>query len=729
MTSPRPGSGYFKPHSSSSQTHADSPLRKSSFPVNVMEQQQKSADAAKQPAEKPASSEEVIEEPNEEGVIHVDEPLSATGFDRASEDEGLRRMSVDASGSYVEERGYDAPILASDEHRPEQMYLHPAVSPVAFQREDADGGYRSASNSRPASRPASRPGSIAGVPGGLSRYLSHEEVDTHTPLEDVEEYEPLFEEDDEASEKKPKTQVQRLKHRPERARFPSKDIWEDSPEHAQLMAEVKTPEPQPAPVRAGEQGTPSVFEPPETEAARKGEVGEDEKAKLVPREERLRQSNFQPHIRQEMGRPGLAQRFPSRDIWEDSPDHAQLSATVGEQSQENEPPKNAPLDASAVVQTGFSREGATAGAAAVPTVPARPSKPTAHAGNASGQPQVSARPQKSQLSQVYSAIPPADEEPAPTDAKRSPPIPDRPRPQVPARPAKKLSQDTEEQTAAADSASDEPSARAPPPAPKPKPAVPARPVGAKIAALQGSFISDLNNRLKLGQAPPRPKPQEKAAEEESTPAVEDKAPLADARKERARGPARRKPAAAVTSSPEEGKAKTVHFSIVEPSTIWEIRDDGALRVSSQRIPLKPSSPSSTAAAADPEPTSSAVPDPEPAAAPENKLPSETAAEVPSTKWEGTHVVQCPPAQSEPEPTSHVVPDPSGANMDEAGADVTSASTEAMPKSEAYSAALLGDDAAPPPASAATGTGATDAGTSDASAKPSRKGCPQVVRSS
>ena len=98
----------------------------------------------------------------------------------------------------------------------------------------------------------------------------------------------------------------------------------------------------------------------------------------------------------------------------------------------------------------------------------------------------------------------------------------------------------------------------PPPTVKAKPTVPARPGGSKIAALQAGFMSDLNNRLKLGPQGPQ-KPAEPTEEEK----VEEKAPLADARKARAKGPARRKPAVSpgptadpVTSGEAVGAAAT-----------------------------------------------------------------------------------------------------------------------------------------------------------------------------
>ena len=689
MTSPRPGSGYFKgAQASNSQTHVESPLRKSNFPTNVIDKT--SLDTSRSASET-VPSDAIIEEAKED-VIHVDEPTLPTGFDRSTDDLTLGNQNFDGEGGLHEEAGHDVPILAADEFSPQQSLLQPAVSPVAH-RDDNDGGYRSAPNSRPASRPASRPGSIAGLPAGLARFTSHDEFETHTPLEDVEEYEPLFT-DDETSQKKPMTQTQRLKHRMERARFPSKDIWEDSPEHAQLMAEVKTPElAQQPPQKAAGTGNSTAFEPPEVEAARKGEVDEEGKAELLPKEERVRRSNFQPNIRQEMERPGMAKRFPSRDIWEDSPDHAQLSATVGEGHQESEKPENnAAVAAGAVVQTGMTREGATAGESAVPTLPAKSSDRRALEGAVGEQPMIPRRPQKtagSQLSQVHNAVPSADETEAElTELKKTPSIPDRPRPQVPARPAKKPSADSPTSPSPDSASADRDRAtKSPPPAPKPKPAVPARPAANKITALQGNFLSDLNNRLKLGPQGPPPKLQEKAEEA----AAEEKATLADARKDRARGPARRKPAATAAAA-EASKSKARHFTMSMASTMWEINEDGDLRVPDQRMTEPQKEPGETApepsivtspqASAETPPVASTVTSPE--------TSTTTVTMAADTRRDSEHVAETKPTTTQTSSGEHA-PD----SVDAASKDTTSPtspkvpSSAAMPSSEASGTGLLG----------------------------------------
>jgi len=90
-------------------------------------------------------------------------------------------------------------------------------------------------------------------------------------------------------------------------------------------------------------------------------------------------------------------------------------------------------------------------------------------------------------------------------------------------------------------------------------------------------MSDLNKRLQLG--PQAPKKDEPAPEEQEE--VKEKAPLADARKGRARGPARRAPAkspAPASVAPAE-QASTLVFST--PSTLWSIDpEEDTLQVAS-----------------------------------------------------------------------------------------------------------------------------------------------------
>jgi len=537
---------------------------------------------------------------------------------------------------------YGVPILASDEVAKEQgaEYMQPAVSPPQERRGSTyhsgvdseappsyQSGFRNSSRSGSAnnSRPSSRPGSIHGALPGVARFTSIDDrEDMHTPLEDVEEYEPLFPDEEGKGRSMPATE--RFKRR-EMKRFPSQDIWEDTPNSLQLQATVNTPEPTEPQAAQAPTSSSATFEPPEAEQARKGEISEQEKGKLLPKEERLLKSNFKPHLREEMPRPGMKQRFPSRDIWEDSPDSARLETTVGgPQPTDTTSPRDPSvqdegLRAGAVVSTTGrpdagvtgreqARDGATAGAAVVskPSIPPRPrgDKSTAQSVDPSEQapPSLPARPPKRlhKVPPAYAEVsiasskastetsPVEAKQTSPTEARKAPILPERPKPDIPPRPANPIARDSLESvplskvTSAASAGTGGVDdglrgIRSPPPAPKPKPAVPSRPAGGKIAALKAGFLSDLDKRLQLG--PQAPKLPEKALKEE-----EEKAPLADARKGRAKGPARRKPAASpaaqetstAASSEQHDKPIPGKWSIQEPWVVWTVESDGSLDV-------------------------------------------------------------------------------------------------------------------------------------------------------
>lgn len=639
MNTPQSATYQSKAHSNHSQTHVESPLRKSSFPVDVEGKEGFQKSKERHGLARPPSEYALDSETEDDDVVHIGPPtvrrdkISGNGYNPPTEDLGPHGGNTEAEGGWIDETGYGVPILASDEvaKEPGSEYLQPAVSPVQERRGSAyyagvdseappsyQSGFRNSSRTGSASN--SRPGSVHGSLPGLSRFTSHDErEDMHTPLEDVEEYEPLFP-DEEDKEGRPIPATEHFKRREllMKRRFPGQDIWEDTPDSLQLQATVTTPEPQEQNAPAKEAAS-AIFESPETEATRKGEVSEDEKAKLIPKAERLAKSNFKPHLVEEIVRPGIKQRFPSRDIWEDSPDSVHLEATIdGLQHDEPRSPPDEGLKAGAVVRTSGrpdegkitgdqAREGATAGAAAVekPSIPPRSART-----NASGDspesatqtlPSMPARPLK-RLHQ----LPPAETPPPSTPSadtssvdtkqplvpgpRKGPVLPERPKPQVPARPGKPIARDSSEIvpiskiTSATSSGSggngDEiQGIMSPPPAPKPKPAVPSRPAGGKIASLKAGFLSDLDKRLQLGPQVP-PKPQEKSLTEDEAEA--EKAPLADARKGRARGPPRRKPAApsvpvAVDEEREE-KPERGHWHIQEPWAVWQTNDHGAIRV-------------------------------------------------------------------------------------------------------------------------------------------------------
>ncbi|KAF7951542.1 hypothetical protein EAE96_006848 [Botrytis aclada] len=579
MSSPRPQSsgqqstGYNVAHSNASQTHVDSPLKKESFPLEGSKKAEFEGALSKSLDDKSERAYESEADP--EDTIHVDAPSrrSSRIIDPANESRPYSAAGGD-DDELREEHGYSAPILASDEVSKENFgyELQPAVSP-SFERRNFydDLGY----SSTPGSKQTSRPGSI---------HTPAARATESAPLEEVHEYEPLFPEDEKlGAEERPETAAERLK-RPEvqKRKFPSQDVWEDTPNSLQYTATVSTPQ-LPDPDEDNEDAHKRSKETPEQAFARRQEeLAERENAStdsfLHPQKKVW---SHKPHLAAETRPKNLQQRFPSRDVWEDTPDSLQLQTTVSTPQTPEVDPIMSPLDerptTGAVV---FHQEKAAAGfglaqdegrattgiAMTKPSIPARPVRSNSPD---KAQPQIPDRPaQKSKQDEA------------------APPLPLKSKPQIPARPAKPSTRESSENiplttVLSNSSAKSIGSDNGAPAAVKAKPPVPSRPVGGKIAALQGGFLADLNSRLKLGpQAPKKeePKPEEKVEEKE-------KVPLSDARKGRARGPARRAPAkspAPVSATSQESSAVILASSV--PSTLWYIDSDEVLHVESKTDP-------------------------------------------------------------------------------------------------------------------------------------------------
>lgn len=392
------------------------------------------------------------------------------------------------------EDDYRAPILAEDEVR-KNSHKYDQAPAVELTRERRGSDYEM---EPPRSRPTSRPTSL---------YKTESTEMRSTPLEDVIEYEPLFPDDDEEDSSKHLTaaQIKEMKQR-----FPSRDIWEDAPNSVHYTAEVDTPEPEEdltrIPSREQNETPAHAFARRQEELAEKELTHPDA---FLWRTQKPTWLSNQPHLSPEATRAKTAPRFPSRDVWEDTPDSLQLETEVsGPQMDESSPVDDKPQ------------------------MPERPQKKTT---DPKDKPVMPERPK------VKSA-----------DDASKPIIPDRPKPQIPARPAKNI---------AASASTDAP-------APKAKPAVPARPMGNKIAALQAGFMSDLNKKLGLGPQAPKPMEEEKAEEVAEEP--KEKAPLSDARKGRARGPQRRAPAPAAAPVNKAATAEKPKLTFSTTVTIWSI---------------------------------------------------------------------------------------------------------------------------------------------------------------
>ncbi|KAG9956869.1 hypothetical protein KCU61_g9511, partial [Aureobasidium melanogenum] len=523
MNSPKPLSSLSKRPSSGAPPAVESPLKKESFNLNEISQ-----------------NDNAMESEAEGEVIHIDPPahrhskIHGGGYDPPTVDLGPEGGNTLERGGWVIENGDGIPILASDEvakNNPEAVYWQPAVSPSKERKgNDYYDAYASDSSATGPSRRRSKEKLRTSSGGELARFKSREAQPSGagTPLEEIEEYEPLFPDDDDKPQK-PLTVADKVK-RPDLARhhFPSQDIWEDVPESLQYQTEVSGPQ-EPEELTAS-----TTFEHPDKEQARKEGNNPEDRADFLSQEaKRMAKTGFKPGVSDDMTRPGYKNRFPSRDIWEDSPDSLQLETTVETPQMEAED-VSSPADIKS------------------PVIPPRPARSSKLSEVSTPEPEESTKPQV----------------PARPAGHQAPVIPERPKPQVPARPAR--SENTQPQDGASTDRAVSPSAV------KAKPAVPARPGGNKFAALKAGFLENLNARLGSGpQAPPK-------HEEPTEAPAEEKAPLADARKGRARGPARRKPAAESAAAPAAASGAST-LSIGTTFTIFQINDQGDLSVPIEQL--------------------------------------------------------------------------------------------------------------------------------------------------
>lgn len=586
MTSPKASPAPLteqrsKRHSSDAQPAVESPLRKMSFPFNA-NQRTFSDDAV---------------ETEDDDVIHIDPPeqrankITGGGPADGTIDLGPRAGNTEDEGGWFDERGEGVPILASDEviKRPASAMMQPAVPPEGDHTDDVYESDHSLhdtsrrSSMRVPSRPSSRPNSMHGdyLGGNLHRFMSHDEhhpSGQRTPLEEIEEYEPLIPEED---EREPKQKPKATKRRPglEHHHFPSQDVWEDTPMSLQYQTTVETPEP-PREAIAAPPPKPTAFETPEEQQKRIEQSKED----MFSENKTFIKPKLAPDVHNEVHRPGM-QRFPSRDIWEDTPDSMYHVTTVSspQMDEAKSPPDDRPTTSAIPGSQDDGEARATTGFTQVmrPSVPTRPSKKSRLAEEIKPE-SVDEKQDGGPAERTTSE----EKVPSPDKAK-APAIPDRPKPTVPARPARPSRSD---QTDAAGKAiagdrelpTDDTAAK---PVPKAKPAVPARPGGEKIAALKAGFMSDLNNRLKLGPKEPPPKAQEPEAEASREIPQE---PLTDLKKGRTKGPARRKPASQAPTIAEE---KPATFSISTTLTMWSTNEKDEIEVPAEAVTPTQEAPS------------------------------------------------------------------------------------------------------------------------------------------
>lgn len=449
--------------------------------------------------------------------IHIDEPIHQQhhpdGFMPAPEDHNPHGADL------LDQQ--DAPILAEDEVDERTEHLQPAVSPN-LEKDKRESPHviqfpeqKSIRMTSPISDQSLTKVASRELAQSKSRAEGLESISQS--VEDVDEYPPLFPNDDKL-EKKISAEERFKESEQHPHRFPSQDIWEDAPDSLQLRATVSPPE-----------GFKDETKSPQKEMAKDQQTGQfDSFTTEVSGQQNLVSTD-----------PDAQQQSTSKDIREEAPEGQLLDTTTREpeQSDEAKSPK-----------TDKEKQPA-------PEIPSRPQRQS---------PQIS----------PPSQIPPASKnEPtfSPTETRKPPALPERPKPQIPPRPARPPQRTSEDSLTKVTSVGSNDSATSP--ILKPKPPVPSRPLGSKIAALKAGFMSDLDNRLRLG--PQVPKSEEKKEEDKLE---APKGPLKDARKGRARGPVRRKPA--VSSQTEEvaklESSPTFNVTLVEPWSLWSMSPDGVL---------------------------------------------------------------------------------------------------------------------------------------------------------
>lgn len=198
ISSPRPQSSAFHlAHSNASQTHVDSPLRKESTASEFDKKADFEGAISKRLDGHGPSDTGLESEVEDDDVIHVEDPNHRHsiygGAGRLESTEDLGHHTGGEDDGFLDENGYSAPILAPDEvaKEPFGWELQPAVSPLHERRGSAFDEYSahlrsgSASSSRPTSRPASIHGNVPGI-----------RLPSDRPLEALDEYEPLFSEEE-----------------------------------------------------------------------------------------------------------------------------------------------------------------------------------------------------------------------------------------------------------------------------------------------------------------------------------------------------------------------------------------------------------------------------------------------------------------------------------------------------------------------------------------------------
>jgi hypothetical protein len=417
----------------------------------------------------------------EGNVIHVEDPVHGPGYFRRGNSDHATSRAQSHHPDEEEEEEEQYSILAEDEvqKRQQSQYMQAAVytpsytprhprsrppSALGGYRDDVEGASLALTTRFEKSGLESRDSTALRTPYDRTPY-------DRTPYEELspadENAKPLFPESDDEEEDVSKKSLVEKPKRPGMSehRFPSKDVWEEAPDHAQLEATIESPPPgevqkaktteeydhhEEAPTRKGENepqrqyirgqphehyepGDEQEYERKEKEAARK-DTDYRLDLKDLPADERLHRlhkTNDSDRNTPESStsRRGVHRRkFPSNDIWEEVPPSQDLQEELDETPiPDNERATTGNISAAVPETSARPTTGAlTEDSSAKPAIPARPAVP--------------ARPQREKKFVPATIV----EQPEPaaeitSDKKSRPAIPDRPKPSVPARAIGKLS--------------------------------------------------------------------------------------------------------------------------------------------------------------------------------------------------------------------------------------------------------------------------------------------------
>jgi hypothetical protein len=499
-------------------------------------------------------------------VIHLEDPSHGSGYlRRGNSDQVSSCAESHHGGEDLDDERDEYSILAEDEilKRKQGQYMQAAV-------------YTPSYNARhtPRSRPQSSLKDHEDVEKTPIELLTSGTDSHRTSYEELSPADgnakPLFpESDDEGKDEKDSAAENKKRPGYVEHRFPSKDVWEEAPEHAQLEATVETPPPgyQAAVIEEDEveiphrqrcsnngpdlqyvKGQPHEHYQPgdEQEYERKQKEGAmkdtDYRVDLkdLPDDERLQRLKKQtedeePSEQSSHRRNATRRKFPSNDIWEDVPPSLDLQEEI---EPENERPTTQDVNIVSDTLERHATSAAPLGSSSLSQlISMRPNIPT--------------RPQR-ERKEPPSTIHEQPDTP-PSEKKAIPPaIPGKPKPSIPIRPIRP--------SGLVRTASEE---KQQPPEPKPKPAIPPR-TGGKIAALKAGFLGDLESRLKMG--PSAPKREEKEEEEEDETTAKPEVQLSDVRKSRARGPRGRK----LPTKEEQPSTRAVVPPKSEITGVWTV---------------------------------------------------------------------------------------------------------------------------------------------------------------